>query len=431
MALKPLKVFKRGAYFYYQYLLENDVYSTPKSTGIGIDKPRNEAMQAAQKLIDNGEHIKKAKVTDEMMIKQIRFYLESNDIITKEETISNTDLLDKLSQKINGISLTVNNPPFLDYLREFWDYDKSPYIQSLKDSGQDIGLAYCKGNMQMMNKHIVPYFADKKYRLKDITTKILEDFKMTLPPEPSGSTKNRVLSIIKVAMGESLRLGLTNYSIKPRNFKLNPKKRGILTAEEMTKLFEIEWENKRCKVGCLLSIMTGMRAGEVIALRLEDIDIEKNYLNIRHSWDNRTHCLKSPKNGKSRIVPLDEDGKMLAMLLELHEENPHTDKEFIFYGKKKNAPMYRDLLRKELIKSLEKIGILEEEREERNIVFHSTRHYHNSHMRGEEEFNDELLRKGMGHSSEEMTDNYYHVTSEELERMREVQKKRIISNLPL
>ncbi|MDR2186334.1 MAG: hypothetical protein LBO80_11820 [Treponema sp.] len=47
--------------------------------------------------------------------------------------------------------------------------------------------------------------------------------------------------------------------------------------------------------------MTGLRSGEALALKLEDI--EERALNIRHSRS-AFDGLKPPKNGESRRVPV-------------------------------------------------------------------------------------------------------------------------------
>ena len=51
-------------------------------------------------------------------------------------------------------------------------------------------------------------------------------------------------------------------------------------------------------------------------------------------------------------------------------------------------------------------------RNERNIVFHSLRHYYVTFMRGK--IGDNLLQRVVGHQSEAMTNNYTHNTQERL-----------------
>ncbi|MEI7668350.1 MAG: site-specific integrase, partial [Erysipelotrichaceae bacterium] len=59
---------------------------------------------------------------------------------------------------------------------------------------------------------------------------------------------------------------------------------------------------------------TGMRKGELMALKFENIDLEKNEIHIRHNYDYRNHMLTSPKTtNSSRDITMT---KQLKKLLE-------------------------------------------------------------------------------------------------------------------
>jgi integrase len=64
------------------------------------------------------------------------------------------------------------------------------------------------------------------------------------------------------------------------------------------------------------------------------------------------------------------------------------------------------LILKALYGAFKKIGISLEERKERNITFHSWRHFYNSLMRGK--IHDSKLRRLTGHKTLEMTEHYTH-----------------------
>ena len=77
------------------------------------------------------------------------------------------------------------------------------------------------------------------------------------------------------------------------------KQRGILSDSEVHKLFAIgDWiGNPGNRLGNLLSIQTGLRLGEVVALKVKDLEIDR--IHVRHSW-NHIDGLKSPKSGEIR-----------------------------------------------------------------------------------------------------------------------------------
>jgi integrase len=116
------------------------------------------------------------------------------------------------------------------------------------------------------------------------------------------------------------------------------KKRGVLIPREAVVVFAAKWKDKRSYIGNLLSLTTGLRAGEVLALRRSDIPLTSNTLFVTHSWSVHDG-LKCPKNGEERKVPLLP--KVREKLIELVKENPHetTADPFVFYGVLENKPM--------------------------------------------------------------------------------------------
>jgi site-specific recombinase XerD len=67
------------------------------------------------------------------------------------------------------------------------------------------------------------------------------------------------------------------------------------------------------------------------------------------------------------------------------------------------------------------IGINEKSRSERNINFHSLRHYYVTYMRGK--VADKLLQTVVGHQNAETTDLYTHETEEKLLEVGKVSSK--------
>lgn len=65
-------------------------------------------------------------------------------------------------------------------------------------------------------------------------------------------------------------------------FGCDKTERGILIRKEVERLFSFEWENKKKQLANMLAAFTGMRAGEVSALRYCDIYDDRIYVN--HNW---------------------------------------------------------------------------------------------------------------------------------------------------
>lgn len=106
-------------------------------------------------------------------------------------------------------------------------------------------------------------------------------------------------------------------------------KREILTMKETRALFNAEWENQTAKLACLIACYTEMRAGEIQALRMQDIGDDRIY--IRHSW-NQYEGLKCPKNGEAREIKIPQ--KLREMIIYQASFNPYDEgmSGFIFFN---------------------------------------------------------------------------------------------------
>jgi integrase len=259
--------------------------------------------------------------------------------------------------------------------------------------------------------HWVSFFNDRK--LNTITLQDLKDFSQQVYDKGlAAGTINHILNVGTKALREAYRKKIIPYDPTEGliSFSGKTKKRGVLTQEEAAELFALEWEDKRAYAGNLLACTTGLRSGEVLAVRKSDI--EDNALRVRHSWS-RMDRLKGTKTGDERKVPLFP--KVREKLLELLAENPHqNDDPFIFHDVLADEPMKPITLVTGLKESCEAIGI---HCEKRNIVFHSHRHYYAARM--VDKMSAEQVSRITGHKSKAVFEEYAgHVSDANLEAMR-------------
>ena len=183
-------------------------------------------------------------------------------------------------------------------------------------------------------------------------------------------------------------------------------KRGVLTVAEAGVLFARPWADGAAMAASLLSATTGMRQGEVLAVRGGDIG--EAVLNVAHSWS-AADGLKSPKNGETRKVPLLPEVR--AALLAVLAGNPHTDipeaGRFVFWGAAPDKPRYDGVfMLAALHKELAAMGI---DWRGRSVCFHSWRHFYAARM-ADIEAADKVSRI-TGHKSRAVFDAYAdHVT---------------------
>jgi integrase len=119
----------------------------------------------------------------------------------------------------------------------------------------------------------------------------------------------------------------------------------------------------------LLGAVTGLRRGELIDLRWEDIDFEKNVVNVTHSiWRNVEGATKT--KGSRKPVPLPE---LVAELLKRWRSSSdyRSGKDYLFPSIMKNGkqPLQPDMILKRHVRpALERIGV------KKKIGWHSLRH---------------------------------------------------------
>ena len=106
-------------------------------------------------------------------------------------------------------------------------------------------------------------------------------------------------------------------------------------------------------------------------------------------------------------------------LINLARQNTNFgDESFIFFAPHNpSEPFYPGYYGDIFYEALDKIGIHEEERKERNIVFHSLRHFCATYLRQRADV--EIVQSIMGHRTVKMSEHYAdHETQEKIDNMR-------------
>lgn len=194
--------------------------------------------------------------------------------------------------------------------------------------------------------------------------------------------------------------------------------KGIFTPDEVRTLFSVDWPDYRFQVANLLAACTGLRAGEVAALRADVVHEE--YLNIDYSYDQR-YGLHLPKSGKKRVVPIPQ--KTYKALQRLLKVNPHeVENPFLFYSAEPDKPNDPNTFNRALKVAITDIlKIKELDRKSRGLTFHSWRHTFNSLLISHR-VPLQSIQAVTGHLSNSMTELYYHVQNSDLAGIREIQQ---------
>ncbi len=151
---------------------------------------------------------------------------------------------------------------------------------------------------------------------------------------------------------------------------------------------------------CRIASLTGCRVGELQALEI--VDIKKDRIIINKTWDSKNHIDTDTKTTSSRReVPIFKEA---IYIFDRLCKNRIGGKVF---SKNGITPISNSAIQNNLYSAFEKIGINEKERKERNLVFHSFRHYFCSYLanNGVSSFDIKTLS---GHSQVSMVEHYSH-----------------------
>jgi integrase len=108
---------------------------------------------------------------------------------------------------------------------------------------------------------------------------------------------------------------------------------------------------------------TGLRLGELRALRWMDVDFRANYIYVRRSYTSRT--LGRPKSGKVRSVPLID--QVADALHRLRERGGFTDSDDLVFSSEDGSYLDESALRRRFRAALARSGL-------KQLRFHDLRH---------------------------------------------------------
>lgn len=393
---------KPGGNIYVQFSLQNGGRTHQKSTGTAN---RKEAERIAMEWLVKGNIPKRinSKQFQHTTIDKMRFFedLRTADFDSQEIQNIIKILTERKIIKTAVLTDTKESRSVIDFLLEFWDYEKSPYIKEKLAKGQSIGLHHVNGNLSCIKTYWAPRLEGKC--IGEITKHDVESFFTSEEAKRlAPKTVNKIISALTVPMKWAYYHEMTTHNCFEGIIKCSGKsqERKILTQEMANKLFEVEWENDMSKIANELAMHTGLRNGELKALTLENSGNDVIY--VKQAWG-KYEELKSCKNGEERQIPIPIPHYLALKLRALGETNPHKSDEtrFIFYSTVPGKPLEDRTLNKYLRRALEKIGYENPD----EISFYSWRHFFCSRML--DYITDKRIVMALsGHKTEAMLGHY-------------------------
>lgn len=345
----------------------------------------------------------------------------------KEDLEKKRRILENKGDMLNaGFSIS-----FLEYALKFWNFDNSDWVKRRNtEKPKSVSKSYVKDKLCVFKKHVAPRLP-RELSIGDFQPFHAERIKDAMMNEGiSNSMINKAMGAIRQPLEEAFRLGYIKDNISARivNVATNAEKeRGILTDEETGKLLQYLKDNKKEKdrweyLLVRLGVETGARENEISTLRLDDFSPMGNdsyKVKIDTSY-NKADGIKATKTKKVRTVTC---SKELAEEVLSYAKSYKKGSPLIFSrDTDNNTPKTNQEILKAFYNALGAIGITEEERKERNIVFHSLRHGHAVMMDSVADLR--TLKIATGHSSDAMALHYSnHETEKDLRELAEARSK--------
>lgn len=194
-----------------------------------------------------------------------------------------------------------------------------------------------RGYEQILRVHLVPWFAGRS--LRSIGVEDVQKYKAAKLSGSKASPKTRDLSPKTVNNHLGVLSSLFEDAVKWRYAGLNPARqvkpcRSDRTVEDFDYWSSAESERflgavqrvrPRWFPFFLTALRTGLRMGELAALRWEDVDLSRARINVRRSFSHGAETL--PKSGRGRTLPMSE--QLLTVLTEHRRQNPRKTQVFV------------------------------------------------------------------------------------------------------
>jgi integrase len=163
---------------------------------------------------------------------------------------------------------------------------------------------------QLLDKHLLPVLGKK--RLDELSREDVAKYKSAKLAEGyKAKTINNHLAVLSKMLDVAQDWGTIEAAPKITPLKVAPSEFRWLTVDEATRLAAAADDSWRAMV--FTGLRTGLRLGELRALRWQDVDLVGGRIMVRQSaWENE---IGTPKGGRAREVQL---GDEVAAVLEKH-----------------------------------------------------------------------------------------------------------------
>ncbi len=293
----------------------------------------------------------------------------------------------------------VNNPAYQARpactFAEFANMWGRTCLSSLKPSTASIYLYH-------LNKHFIPAFG--QLRLRNLNAQVVQQFISSVPAKPR--TLRNLLMTLRSLWRKAKAWGYATYDLLDGVELPKPERveRFFLSVDDTKRIIGAAQEPYRTLYW--LAGETGLRAGELCALRVEDLDPSTSLVHVRRSvWRGKFGEPKS-RRGRRRAAISPQLSAHLQSFLSSWRPNPHR----LLFSTRNGTPLDPgEVVKKRLRPLLDQLGIP-------RCGFHAFRHGNATEM-DRQNVPLAVRQERLGHSDPRLTlDTYTHAVSEDERR---------------
>ena len=254
--------------------------------------------------------------------------------------------------------------------------------------------SYYRTSEQIIRVHLVPFFGDRE--LRSVEPEQVEEYKAAKVAALSAKTVNNHIGVLSMIFRKAVEWGYCerNPVTGVGLLRLPPQEFKFWDRQQSDAFLAALGEAEPAWVPFFLcALRTGMRLGELFALRWDDLDFVKRQ--VRVVWSYTHKRLGSPKNGKGRTIPMSPE------LADALRGSRHLRGPLVFC-RDEGGYLTRDMVKHPFDRATRKAGL-------QAIRLHDLRH----------SFASQLVMAGvpltavkeyLGHSDLTMTMRYAHLS---------------------
>lgn len=311
---------------------------------------------------------------------------------TKKE--AQADMAKKITEVNEGTFIEPSKLTLKDYLLEWLKVKEMTIDKSTFDYYEDIIL-----------KHILPALG--KIPLNKLNVMQIQQFYRNL----TNTLSNGRILLIHGVLNNALNQAVAQKIIieNPAKFASKPKKEKTpiqIWTEEEVKQFLFHSQDSRYHIGYILAITTGMRLGEVLGLRWQDIDFDNHTLTITNTVGHDNKIKQGAKtNFSQRTMPIPaetinalKDYHLFIKKEKLRLGNAYNDLDLIVCTTR-GGIVSRNYFRTKFYEVIKKADVPK-------IKFHDLRHTHASLLL-KQGVHPKIVSERLGHTNVSVTLNIY------------------------